>query len=388
MSDFAFPFWIIACFAIMLLYLGNVLYFLKGWKATAQFNLDENRPHFSTRVSVVLAARDEAKNIHECLTCIVQQNYPSELFEIIIVNDASTDSTVQVVENIIQNATNLNIRILHLAEQANNVAPKKRALQWGIENAIGDLILCTDADCSMGKNWLASHVGFYQKTAAKLIVAPVKMKVDAKANLLTYFQQYDIISLVASGGASLFYNKPLLCNGANLSFEKDTYFATLKDFEGKKMASGDDMFLMLAIKNKFPKSVHFLKSKAALVETLPQNNLLSLLIQRKRWASKGLRYNDSYILSRSVLIVLSHFSLLTTGIISFLNWHFSLLFLPLFLTKFTADLIFLNRISIFFEEKINGVKTFFLVLLYPFFILLLLLMGIKKNYVWKDRKLN
>ena len=388
MNDFISIIFCACCGILLLLYILNVNYFLKAWKAETNFSFEAEKVLLSTRVSIVLAVRNEAEVIENCLSCLVNQNYPKELFEIIVVNDNSSDNTAQIVQDCIQRHPQVHIRLITLPDALHNFAPKKRALKCGIDNANADFILTSDADCSMGRDWIANHVAYYQKTKAKLIVGPVKMKSTQDDSLLNTFQNYDLMSLVASGGASLYYHKPLLCNGANLSFEKAAYLNTIQDFEGKKLASGDDMFLMLAIKNKFPQSIHFLKSSQALVETWPEKNIAALLTQRKRWASKALRYNDSYILSRSLLIGLTHFALLTTGIISFLNLHFSLLFLLLFLTKFTVDFIFLKRISFFFGEKISRLKTLYLVFLYPLFILLLLVMGIRKNYIWKDRKLN
>ncbi len=372
---------------LCLTYSALFLYYFVGWRSTPQLKTNHSAASFQTKVTVILPARNEEHTIEHCINSIAQQNYPKHLFQLIVVDDCSTDSTRERVKKRIQLHTQCNISLIELPALTQNESPKKRAIEKAVEAANGELIITTDADCSMEINWIPSLVKFYELKKAKLIVAPLKIKSQHNASILQQFQEYDCIGLVASGGASLHYHRALLCNGANLAFQKSAYLTCYKDQNGKNLASGDDMFLMLAIQKRFPKSIFFLKSASACVQTLPQTNFSDFIRQRKRWATKGFSYNNKYITWVAVLIVLMNLALLTTSIISFFSVQFLLPFLVLFLTKLSIDTFFLKQVAPLFDSKVRMHKLALFILLYPLLICAIAAISWKKEYTWKDRTL-
>jgi cellulose synthase/poly-beta-1,6-N-acetylglucosamine synthase-like glycosyltransferase len=106
-------------------------------------------------VSVIIPARDESKNIANCIQSLIESDYPEDCFEIIVVNDRSSDNTAAIVENIISQ-TKISIRLHNITEENyfenSTLIGKPRALKEGIDIAKGDYFLLTDADCIVQPN--------------------------------------------------------------------------------------------------------------------------------------------------------------------------------------------------------------------------------------------
>ena len=367
------------------LYLLLIILYSIGWKKTQTFKVLDAHI-FSTTVSIVIAARNEESTIENCLNHLLNQDFPNHLMEIIVMDDCSEDKTAEKVRQIISQHPQKKIQLLCIDKSEINFSSKKKAIVKAIEISTSQLIITTDADCWMNVNWLKTIVAFYETTKAKMIVAPVIIPHEEKLFSLTNFQSIDFMSLVACGGASLYFNKPLMCNGANLIFERIAYNQVQAEMGGNHLVSGDDMFLMLAIKNKFPNSIKFLKSKGAVVYTHAQANLSLLMHQRKRWASKGFQYHDAYINFVSLLVFALHLCMLITVCISFFRVEALLLFFGLFLSKIIVDFIFLNQVTSFFGNKKLLRGFIFAEIANIAFINMIAVLSQTKKYVWKGRR--
>ncbi len=371
----------------------SVLYLIYFLRLRFLWNKEENYlvalPNTPiTKVSVVIAARNEAQNISTCLHDIIHQNYPSDLVEIIVVDDNSTDTTVSTIQQISKAHPKNVLRLIELKDTSKNTSPKKRAIAAAISVATGDLLICTDADCRFPKNWISNLEAFYRERNAKLIVAPISIKREPKNTFLVDFQYFDIQSLVMSGAASLFAQKALLCSAANMAFNRLAYLQIQHQIKGQSLASGDDMFLLLAFQNQFPNDIHFIKSKEVLVETVPQTSLSNFIHQRLRWAAKGFYYRNTYVQVVAFIVFAINLMLLTTAISSFFYSKGILVFLLLFLTKLFVDYYFMRAAHPFFNEKIKFYKAAMIVLLYPILIGAIALFALQGSYNWKGRKLH
>jgi cellulose synthase/poly-beta-1,6-N-acetylglucosamine synthase-like glycosyltransferase len=105
-------------------------------------------------------------------------------------------------------------------------------------------------------------------------------------------------------------NKPLLCNGANIAYEK-TLFNELNVYEKDDIASGDDMFMLHKAYSSYPDKVKYLKAKSAIVKTAPCKTWKALFQQRLRWAGK-VKYFDS---KESILVLFFLYSIFATTIL-------------------------------------------------------------------------
>src|SRR5712672_1622062 len=106
-----------------------------GWKRTKSF--EQMGSEFQTQISIIIPARNEEKNIESCLNAIAKQSYPRHLTEIIVSDDSSDDRTATFVKNWIA-SHHLNAKIISVTE---NLSGKKNALNEGVKNASGELIV-------------------------------------------------------------------------------------------------------------------------------------------------------------------------------------------------------------------------------------------------------
>ncbi len=342
------------------------------------FGVSKEKPF----VSIIIPVRNEANNILKLLQSIENQGYNKLLFEVIIVNDASEDKTVSLVEQF-DSTSELSIHVLNLPERKDNSSPKKRAITEAIKTAKGELIITTDGDCIMGKNWLATVVDFYQKTNAYFISSPVSFYSLEKANILqkfwNNFQVIEFASLVGAGACSIKMGSPNMCSGANIAYKKSVFEAVDGYVGNEQIASGDDEFLMQKIAIRFPDKIQFLKNYAAVVQTTAHGNIKSFFVQRKRWASKWRFYKNWQPTALAIYVAI------VNGItaITLIMARFDLV-----LIKFSFEFLFLASVVLFFKKP----KAFFYIpliqIFYPFYVFIMAVAAQGKgDYVWKGREL-
>ena len=369
-------------------YLLVILTFTIGWNSLEYFRKTDL--HSFTNVSILIAARNEENNIESSLKDILSQDYPHELFEIIVVDDNSIDRTNEIVNKlIIENPSN-NIKLLHL-ETANG---KKQAISLGIDNAEGELIITTDADCRMGKYWLSTIVNYYETKHPKMIIGPVCFQNEK--SLFQKFQSLEFLSLIGITAGSASLNTPMMCNGANLAFERSIFYQTGGFANNNNIASGDDMFLMMNIASLFPASIHFLKNYNAVVYTEPKSKLNDFLSQRKRWVSKTRKYFkadnknsiinlNSKIMLVAVIVYLLNLIMAVTLISGIFFHQLIYIFIFLFIIKSLIDYPILEGITEFMGK--NKLLRYFVItqFLNIFYVSIIGIAGSILKYEWKER---
>ncbi|MBK8952492.1 MAG: glycosyltransferase [Chitinophagaceae bacterium] len=267
-----------------LLYARLIVYYTRAWKMIALYKTNSTNP--TTTISVIIPARNEEANIGALLQSLQQQNYPQHLFEVIVVNDHSTDNTAEIVRQFSP------VKLLQLKEEDIN-SYKKKAVETGIAAATGTLIVCTDADCVVPPGWLSAIASFKEENGSVFIAAPVV--INNNSSVVQVFQAMDFMVLQGITGAAVSNNQLSMCNGANLAYEREAFYK-VKGFEGiDAIASGDDMLLMHKMAKQYPGKVHYLKSTEAIVSTAAVPTWKAFFNQRIRWASKAGKYNDKRI---------------------------------------------------------------------------------------------
>lgn len=328
--------------------------------------------------SILIAVRNEAKVIEKCLADIFHQHFPSANFEVIVINDYSTDETALCVSNFIRDNNLSNLRLLHMSDLSLQQQMKKAAITHGVSMAKGSYIILTDADCERGRNWLSAIDAMVSDTQAKMIYAPVVFK---SANIFEHIQAMEFAGLVGIGAAAIRLNNPNMCSAANLIFEKQA-FLEVDGYKGNEdVASGDDEYLLHKICKRYPGRVHFLKSKDAIVSTSANASLAQLAEQRKRWVSKSTKYENRFITAILVAAYLFNASIVAALFIS------PLCGITMLLAKMGIEGIFLFLVLGFFS---NRRYLFLLPLAETFHILYVLIIGILANtsaYKWKDREI-
>lgn len=365
-----------------LVYVSIITLFTIGW-----FRLKTYYPttrKLSTKVSVIIATRNEEENIQLCLNDLIVQDFDKNLFEIIIVDDFSTDKTTFIIENIIK-STSVNIQLYDLKNETLGKFSKKEAIQKAIEKSNGELIITTDADCRFNSKWISTYVDYYENSGGKMISGPVCF--HDKITLGGRLQSLEFLSLISSGAGAISIGKPIMCNGANLAYSK-TAFYRIKGFDkNMEYSSGDDIFLLQNMRKAFgSKSIGFLKNENAIVYTKPQNSVKGFLNQRIRWTSKSRGYQNFFLILTAFSVLLFNLSIISSIIIGLFYTHSLLFAIILFAIKFIVDFPILLGITSFTKQK--KLLYFFLPLqfIYPFYIIVIGVLGNLLNFNWKDRK--
>ena len=339
-----------------------IIYYWQSWKSIPIFQPVPATP--STIISIIIPARNEEENIESLLQSIANQIYPKELFEVIVVDDNSTDSTASIAQQFSF------VKLVSLKEDSLN-SYKKKAIEIGITAATGELVVTTDADCIVSPGWLSVIESFYNQTRSVFIVAPVRLTPSPSpdgegSKLLSAFQQLDFMVLQGITGASVYKQVHSMCNGANLAYERKA-FHTVDGFAGiDHIASGDDMLLMYKIHKSFPGRIQYLKSKDVIVSTQPVKTMKAFFNQRIRWASKADKYDDKRIFPVLLLVYLLNLSFLVLLVAGWWNVCYWWGFLILLAGKTLIELPFIFSVASFFNKK-QLVKYF--VLLQPLHIL-------------------
>jgi cellulose synthase/poly-beta-1,6-N-acetylglucosamine synthase-like glycosyltransferase len=368
-----------------------MLRYIEGWNALSEWQLPRDFIP-QTAITVLLPARDEAENIAACLRSVFANTYPSNLFEVIVLDDYSTDATVEIVQQFQLQYPNL--RIIHLADSVETTETqsfKKKAIELGIAQATGTLIVGTDADCIVQRDWLALFASMYERTGAKFIAAPVNFYQEKK--LLEKFQSLDFLGMMTLTGAGVRRRFMRMCNGANVAYDKATFYAVGGFQDIDHVASGDDMLLMQKFAFHFPEKIAFLKNQTATTFTKAKPTWRSFLQQRIRWGSKSSSYTEwhvTFILAMVYFfcctIVLNTIWLAFSLTFAWSNDSGKLLALQLF-CKTVVDFFFLRQSALYFQ-RCDLMRVFFRsqVLHILYIAIVGTLSNVVKRYEWKGRR--
>ena len=338
----------------------------------------------ATRFSIIIPARNEAENIEACIRSIQRNNYLQNLFEIIVVDDFSTDSTPDIVENIAREFLNIKLIKLDSLINQNINSYKKRAIELAIAQSNFEWIITTDADCIFPTQLLALYDAFIQSRETVFVAAPVMF--NCANSFLSIFQCLDFISLQGITAASVSAGFHTMCNGANLAYNKNVFYEVGGFKNADHIASGDDMLLMHKIKIKYPSSIGYLFNQNAIVTTVPMPDWKSFFNQRIRWASKATSYKDKGIFVVLLLVYLTNLFLCILFVLGFFYLKAFYFLLVFVLTKALFELPFMYRVAKFYS--LQKIMIWF-VLMQPFHIAYTIIsgwLGKFGTYKWKGRK--
>lgn len=359
-----------------------ILFLNSGWHKIREH---KNAQFGEAFISVLIPARNEQYNIGELLKEIIAQDYPANLYEIIVIDDNSTDKTAEI-------ARSYGVKVILLSDYVfgNINSYKKKALEIAVSECKGNIIVTTDADCSVRPKWLSEISSFYKINDPDLVLMPVVFR--RKNNFLNLFQFLDFMSLQAVTAATAGLNIPVMANGANLSFKKTAFLNSGGYSQSQNIASGDDMFFLHSISKNRNNKISYLKSKNVIVTTDACPTIKSFLNQRIRWASKSSSYKKWNIKLLLAFIYLYNFLVLSAGIYIFCfhnktNFHL-ITFLVCFAAKIFIEIIFLIPVAKFFNSLITLWLLPFFEPLHILYTVALGFLSFKKTYVWKGRKVS
>lgn len=368
--------------AIFLILLLHYLFFLqrisRGLDRLKQVE-NEILPH--EFVSIIIPFRNEEENILSNLKSIEAQLYPPEKYEVIYVDDYSDDGSAKVL---VKNIKQKNIKVISVPKDFSVNAHKKRAIRFGIENANGEIIVTTDADCIYHEEWLQTLIYSFDSLTG-FVSGPVEFISDK--NLFSQFQKLEFAGLVLSGAGLIGSGHPTICNAANIAYRKKVFDEVGGFKDNMNLSSGDDELLMQKISKDTDYKVKFCLDKNAIVKTSVNKTVGDFIQQRKRWASKGLFYNNKSLVFKLILIYSFYVGLIAQLIIGLTIDSFFILTL---LISIFLKYIFEFRILLQGKRKLFDdlkLKYLFLaeIIQIPY-IIYAGLVGAFGNYLWKERK--
>jgi len=362
---------------LLLLYVIQILYYalaLQGKHLKRETSESGSRLH----ISLIIPVRNEINNLANLLSDLEDQDYPKDLFEVIFIDDHSSDGSTVFLKEACSSKKNFKFLTLDARSKG-----KKTALHHGITHARGEWIIQTDADCRIPSAYITLHASKASERDTLMIAGPVL--ISANASLWTKLEALEYLSLTATAMASFKRQRPVMCSGANLSYNKDFYFSIADQLLESPTPSGDDVFVMLQAKKR-EKPVSYLHDAKAIVFTRSSGSLRAFLQQRIRWGSKSRIVKDGDILRLSFLVLLTNINLTILLILSLFTHGTIYYFLFFLLVKSMADLMLLLPASGILKQ--NSLLGYFPLgaIFYYFYVSIAGLFSLSGKYRWKDRK--
>ena len=353
------------------LYLSFLIVLIVGWGRGNR----KGRGLKQHSITVLVPFRNEENQLAKIVIALQNQIYSN--FSVMFINDHSTDKSVDVLRKSIKEVDE-QFSLLEMKEGYG----KKNAILLGVQYANSEIIVTTDADCQMGQTWL-ERINQEFEDNVKLVAGPVKFLTDG-----SFFQEWqaqEFSSLIGTSGALAQFNYPVMCNGANLAYRRET-FEEVKGFEGiMSTPSGDDELLMNKIRQHYPNGIRFVQDTDALVTTDPARDWGEFMNQRRRWASKWKVSKRPLTISLSFFVFLFHLGFVAS------IWLTIVQLLPVWFlgTLLGAKLIlewnFLKRVLSRMNEKPKWKPFLVSQIFYSFYAILFGLLANFGKYQWKGR---
>lgn len=323
-------------------------------------------------VSILVAARNEERHLGACLESLRGQTYPPDLYEIIVVDDGSTDTTSAVIQGQITAIKNLrSIRI-------DGGGSKTAALARGIEAARGEIILTTDADCVVRPDWVASMVSRFDSQTV-FVAGPVIEREGS--GILAGMSRLEFLGLIGVAGGLIGIRVPVFCNGASLAFRKQAFLAIGGYGEGQW---SDDEALLQRFHGFYPDGIAYAADAGAVVVTQPSSSFTEFWHQRVRWASKRRVYERKRILLIPVILYCYFLALLVTAILAVVHPILLPLIGAVVVCKIAAECIVLARTSSLFGQKISWSHLLIAEVLHVPYIVIAALQGQTGLFRWQE----
>jgi cellulose synthase/poly-beta-1,6-N-acetylglucosamine synthase-like glycosyltransferase len=287
-----FVFLILVSLSATLYYAGAIIFLARGLH---RHNMRGNAQGLT--FSIIVAARNEEAMLSRCLDSLFCQSIAPERYEVILINDRSSDRTLAIAES--ARAVHSNFTILSVQSTPPGIAPKKFALGMGIEKAAGQVLVFTDADCLVPPTWIETFDGFFTPGVGLVQGITTYLPRTDLNQLFFGLQAVDFLSHGIVAAAAIGAGLPINSNANNLAFRREAF----ADGMTGAVVSGDDDLLLQRVWRNRKWEIRFMTDPAGSVQTEPTPTLGGVLEQRKRWASKTVHYTARQILFLSGIFI-------------------------------------------------------------------------------------
>jgi cellulose synthase/poly-beta-1,6-N-acetylglucosamine synthase-like glycosyltransferase len=335
-----------------------------------------SEPSSKLSISIIIAARNEEKRISPCLKSLEKLIYPADKFEIIFIDDHSSDNTAKIIKSYCQKYQNWKIISLALDEKSTKLRGKKNALQKGISAAKGEIIFTTDADCIVPPNWLTTMSGYFKPGVSMVLGYSPLIYLDK-----LYFKllQFDNLFSAIASAATTKLGYPFTSVGRNLAYRKDTYEDVGGFLSLKKFKSGDDIHLTGKFRHTNKGIIDYCAQTESFVSTQIPSTFIEIFQQQIRKNSKTFQLSGWSVMA--MLMIFIYYLILFLIPIFLPNWLIT--WLVLIALKFLMEFIPLKKAAkIFNQKKIIPIIPI-MQLIYPIYIIVFSILGTFQFYQWK-----
>jgi cellulose synthase/poly-beta-1,6-N-acetylglucosamine synthase-like glycosyltransferase len=293
----------------------------------------EGRPF----VSVLVPARNEEENIGECLTSLMKQDYPKDKYEIVAVNDRSTDNTYGIIKGFEEQYTN--VVCLNIESLPEGMVGKQHAVKQGLEVCNGELILNTDADCILPPSWISRIVDSFDEQTGFVAGMVTTAEKGQRVSLFARLQALDLIYLMNFAIGCIGLGKPTSCIGNNIAYRKQV-LDDIGGYESLGYTMTEDAALIQAVGKRTNWKVDVALHEDAVITTKPVEKLKSLYRQRSRWILGGRDTQTKSIVFLQLALWFNLALLALFPISFFVNARLPIIVFGAFIVKLLIDFIF------------------------------------------------
>ncbi len=368
-----------------MLFIIFIYFFFIVWILTGISKIKINSNHNKSNnynISVVIAVRNEEKNIDKLLDCLIVQEYNIEKYEIIIANDQSKDNTLNILKKYSEKIKNL--KIVNITSTPGKWDSKIWALNEAIKYAKGEIILQTDGDCLPNRKWLQNVSQEFNNKSVGVVFSYTPLRGNG---LLGKIIEQESLAQDAFSGMSLTKNLIFSCNGRSMGYRKK-YFLDVNGFDKINFIKGGDDDLLFHKIIYYKKCIaKYLVNNESMVYSSAPRTLKELIFQRIRYASKGIQFYRLKFVSIELKILMPFLyitNFLTCISIIKFCWDPNILLVTFILIKIISDWIFINIFANIIKYKIDYIVLIMLSILHPFYIIILSSISPFMKISWKD----
>ena len=365
----------ISCYALIILIFTIGLFLFKEEKTTI-------KPF----VSVIIPALNEKDHIEKILFDVSNQTYPTEKYEVLVIDDESSDITSNLVMALSEKYQN--IKLLNSKDGDSTLKFKKRPLDLGIRSSYGEIIIQTDADCQVTNRWIETMVSYFTDNVGMVIG---HSQINYDKSISQTVETLDFLMLSATGRSAAQFGIPFAATGQNLAFRKKTFYEVGGFSEFANALGGDDTFLLQSIRNKSDWDIVSALDKNSFTQTVPSLSLQSLISQRRRWASDSLYFRSTNPVFFVVIVTtfLANLSILISFAINFVfSGSFQILINCLMIKLVVEGWMMVKATSIYNCQNIRKAFIPWFFLQIPYIVYMGITTLTPKNKAWGGRHEN
>ena len=322
------------------------------------------------KISIVIAAKNEEKNIPSLIQSLKNLDYQQDKFEIIIVDDNSTDNTFAAAKKLAEGIKNL-----FLYKVGEKLFPgKKGALSFGISRSNNPFIMITDADCHPEPGWLKIYAGmFYEGYDFIFGIAPFIQNKNLVNKISCFESLRNWLLTITSAKLRM----PYSAAARNFGFKKSS-FENINGYANttETLSGDDDLLLREAYKKKL--SIGVAASENSFVYSSTKQNFNDYFLQK----SRHIKTSFYYLFKHQLLLGFWHILNLTM-LFSFIPGIFQPIYLLLFACKILIDALVITSLQKKFHYRFNFFEIIYLQIIYEVFLIVNFFGAALRKDKWK-----